>query len=55
MDLEKIIIPKSIKEIREKAFFDCFSLSEIICKGKAPKGLENACQNISKIKIKEME
>ncbi|MBR2023409.1 MAG: leucine-rich repeat protein [Clostridia bacterium] len=55
LDLEKVVLPKSIKEIGEKAFYDCFSLNEIICQGKAPVGLEKACQNISKINVKEME
>lgn len=55
LDLEKVSLPASIKEIGEKAFFDCFSLTEIVCKGKAPAGLEKACQNISKINVKETE
>jgi hypothetical protein len=55
LNLEKITFPETIKEVGEKAFFDCFFLQEIVCKGKAPAGLEQACQNISKISIKEME
>ncbi len=55
LDLEKVVLPASIKEIGEKAFYDCYSLTEIVCMGKAPEGLDKACQNISKINVKETE